>query len=117
MASLLQSMLDPSYGQPIGDFTGRQDPGQAYVPDEYDQMQQGLEDLGVFPMAPGAGSMLSELGDMILYQNSRRGGKNLPTNDLDRFAAMPATWAANASKEFGSLLTMKPEQLDNLGVL
>ena len=114
MASLLQSMLDPSYGQPIGDFTGRQDPGQAYVPDEYDQMQQGLEDLGVFPVAPGAGSMLSELGDMILYQNSRRGGKNLPTNDLDRFAAMPATWAANASKEFGSLLTMKPEQLVQL---
>ena len=116
MASLVQSMLDrdPNYGDPIGDFTGREDRGQAYVPDEYDQMQQGLEDLGVFPIAPGAGSMLSELGDMILYQNSRRGGKNLPTNDLDRFAAMPATWAANASKEFGSLLTMKPEQLVQL---
>ena len=114
MASSLQSMLDPNYGDPIGDFTGRQDPGRGYIPDEYDQMQQGLEDLGVFPIAPGAGSMLSELGDMILYQNSRRGGKNLPTNDLDRFAALPATWAANASKEFGSLLTMKPEQLVQL---
>ena len=114
MASLVQSMLDPNYGDPVGDYTSRQDPGQAYVPDEYDQMQQGLEDLGVFPIAPGAGSMLSELGDMILYQNSRRGGKNLPTNDLDRFAAMPATWAANASKEFGSLLSMKPEQLVQL---
>ena len=116
MASLVQSMLDrdPNYGQPIGDFTGRQDPGPGYIPDEYDLMQQGLEDLGVFPIAPGAGSMLSELGDMILYQNSRRGGKNLPTNDFDRFAALPATWAANASKEFGSLLTMEPEQLVQL---
>jgi len=114
MASLLQNMLDPSYGQTIGDFTGRQDPGRGYVPDEYDEMQQGLEDLGVFPIAPGAGDMLSELGDLILYQNSRRGGKNLPTNDFDRFAALPATWAANASKEFGSLLTMTPEQLVQL---
>ena len=114
MASLLQNMLDPNYGQTIGDFTGRQDPGRGYVPDEYDEMQQGLEDLGVFPIAPGAGDMLSELGDLILYQNSRRGGKNLPTNDFDRFAALPATWAANASKEFGSLLTMKPEQLVQL---
>jgi len=114
MASSLQSMLDPNYGQPIHDYTGRQDPGPGYIPDEYDQMQQGLEDLGVFPIAPGAGTMLSELGDMILYQNSRRGGRNLPTNDLDRFAALPATWAANASKEFGSLLTMKPEQLVQL---
>ena len=114
MASLLQNMLDPNYGDPIGDFTGRQDPGPGYVPDEYDEMQQGLEDLGVFPIAPGAGDMLSELGDLILYQNSRRGGKNLPTNDFDRFAALPATWAANASKEFGSLLTMKPEQLVQL---
>ena len=114
MASLVQSMLDPNYGDPIHDYTSRQDRGQAYIPDEYDHMQQGLEDLGAFPIAPGAGSMLSELGDMILYQNSRRGGKNLPTNDLDRFAAMPATWAANASKEFGSLLTMKPEQLVQL---
>ena len=114
MASSLQSMLDPNYGQPIHDYTGRQDPGPGYIPDEYDLMQQGLEDLGVFPIAPGAGTMLSELGDMILYQNSRRGGRNLPTNDLDRFAALPATWAANASKEFGSLLTMKPEQLVQL---
>ena len=97
MASSLQSMLDPNYGDPVGDFTGRQDPGRGYIPDEYDLMQQGLEDLGVFPIAPGAGTMLSELGDMILYQNSRRGGRNLPTNDLDRFAALPATWAANAS--------------------
>ena len=114
MASLLQNMLDPSYGDPIRDYTGRQDPGPGYVPDEYDEMQQGLEDLGVFPIAPGAGDMLSELGDLILYQNSRRGGKNLPTNDFDRFAALPATWAANASKEFGSLLPMKPEQLVQL---
>ena len=114
MASLLQNMLDPNYGDPIGDFTGRQDPGPGYVPDEYDELQQGLEDLGVFPIAPGAGDMLSELGDLILYQNSRRGGKNLPTNDFDRFAALPATWAANASKEFGSLLTMTPEQLVQL---
>tara|TARA_R100000781_G_C4079774_1_gene127304 strand:- start:25 stop:1404 length:1380 start_codon:yes stop_codon:yes gene_type:complete len=114
MASLLQNMLDPNYGDPIGDFTGRQDPGPGYVPDEYDELQQGLEDLGVFPIAPGAGDMLSELGDLILYQNSRRGGKNLPTNDFDRFAALPATWAANASKEFGSLLTMMPEQLVQL---
>ena len=99
---------------PVTDLTGRRDPGKGYIMDEYDVLQRDLENLGVFPFAPGMGSAMSELGDMILYSSTGRGGDTERVNNLDRFAGLPGTWIGKAAKEFGGLLSMTPEELIQL---
>ena len=99
---------------PVTDLTGRQDPGKGFIMDEYDILQRDLENLGVFPFAPGMGSAMSELGDMILYSSTARGGDRERVNNLDRFMGLPGTWIGKAAKEFGGLLSMTPEELMQL---
>ena len=98
---------------PVADYTGRQDPGKGYL-NEYDVLQRDLENLGIFPVAPGFGSALSELGDMILYSSTGRSGAIDRVNNLDRYASLPATWIGQAAQEFGGLLSMTPEELMQL---
>jgi len=104
----------PIQGMPIGG--GRQEvtamPGYR---DEWDILQESLENTGMFPFAPGLGDFASELGDLILYSSSGKNRTGIDrVNDLDRLAALPATWAGQAAKEFGGLLQMTPEQLVQL---
>ena len=98
---------------PVADYTGRQDPGNGYL-NEYDVLQRDLENLGIFPVAPGFGTSMSELGDMILYSSTGRSGAIDRVNNLDRFASLPATWIGQAAQEFGGLLSMTPEELMQL---
>ena len=98
---------------PVADYTGRQDPGKGYL-NEYDVLQRDLENLGIFPVAPGFGSSMSELGDMILYSSTGRSGAIDRVNNLDRYASLPFTWIGQAAQEFGGLLSMTPEELMQL---
>ena len=104
----------PIQGMPIGGQRREVHTMPGYS-DEWDLLQEALETTGMFPFAPGLGDFSSELGDLILYSSSGKGRTGIDrVNDLDRYAALPATWIGQATQEFGGLLQMTPEQLVQL---
>ena len=104
----------PIQGMPIGGQRREVHTMPGYS-DEWDLLQEALETTGMFPFAPGLGDFASELGDLILYSSSGKGRTGIDrVNDLDRYAALPATWIGQATQEFGGLLQMTPEQLVQL---